>query len=238
MRPAMLSISELHVRYGQVAAVRGIDLQVSERSIVCIVGPNGAGKSSTLQAIAGGVRAAHGAIQLGGVPLVGLSPEDVAQRGLSLVPEGRHVFESLTVEENLFLGGRLRRGRTARRTRASIFELFPILEERLKTPAGRLSGGEQQQLVIARALLTDPQVLLIDEPSLGLSPKMTDLVMRTILRLRGEGLTVLLVEQSIERALTVADVIYVMRGGSIALSGPGSEIRSHPELHSAYFGIS
>jgi branched-chain amino acid transport system ATP-binding protein len=206
-------------------------------SVACIVGPNGAGKSSTLQAIAGGVRVARGVIELDGQRLSGLPPEDIARCGLSLVPEGRHVFATLTVNENLILGSRLKRAQDPRRARADILELFPVLKERLNTPAGQLSGGEQQQLVIARALLTEPKILLIDEPSLGLSPKATELVMETLRRLRDGGLTVLLVEQSLERALAIADTICVMRNGSIELSGTGEEIREHSELHSAYFGF-
>jgi branched-chain amino acid transport system ATP-binding protein len=233
----VLNVSGLQVRYGQVTAVRGIDLRVTTKTVACIVGPNGAGKSSTLQAIAGGVRATHGVIELDGQRLSGLPPEDIARCGLSLVPEGRHVFATLTVNENLLLGGRLKRARDPRRARAHMLELFPVLKERLNTPAGRLSGGEQQQLVIARALLTEPKILLIDEPSLGLSPKATELVMETLRRLRDGGLTVLIVEQSLERALAIADTICVMRNGSIELSGTSEEIREHSELHSAYFGF-
>jgi branched-chain amino acid transport system ATP-binding protein len=225
------------VRYGQVTAVRGINLQVARKSVACIVGPNGAGKSSTLQAIAGDVRATRGVIELDGQRLLGLAPEDIARRGLSLVPEGRHVFATLTVNENLILGGRLRRARDPRRARADVLELFPVLKERLNTPAGQLSGGEQQQLVIARALLTEPKILLIDEPSLGLSPKATETVMETLRRLRDSGLTVLVVEQSLERALAIADTICVMRNGLIELSGTSADLSEHSGFHEAYFGF-
>ena len=233
----VLDICDLRVRYGPVTAVRGVDLHVAKGEICCIVGPNGAGKSSTLLAIAGGIGSVEGAITLDGRSILGLAPEDIAAAGLSLVPEGRNVFASLTVKENLFLGTRVR----ARQRRADgwdgVLDLFPVLRERLHMPAGRLSGGEQQQLVIARALLTEPSLLLLDEPSLGLSPKMIELVMDAMRRLQADGMTVLIVEQSLERALSIADRVHLMRNGQVELSGTSAELRGNPDLQSVYFGI-
>jgi branched-chain amino acid transport system ATP-binding protein len=174
---------------------------------------------------------------LDGRSILGLAPEDIAKAGLSLVPEGRNVFESLTVKENLFLGTRLRSGVAGAGKFDSVFALFPMLRERLHMPAGRLSGGEQQQLVIARALLTEPRLLLVDEPSLGLSPKMIELVMTALRRLQADGMTILIVEQSLERAFSIADRIYLIRNGLVEISGSSKELKSSAELQSAYFGI-
>jgi branched-chain amino acid transport system ATP-binding protein len=174
---------------------------------------------------------------LDGRSILGLAPEDIAEAGLSLVPEGRHVFESLTVRENLFLGTRVRSRERRVGSWDGVLALFPMLRERLDMPAGRLSGGEQQQLVIARALLTEPRVLMIDEPSLGLSPKMTELVMDALRQLQADGMTVLIVEQSVERALALADRIYLIRNGLVELAGTAEELMQNAALHSAYFGV-
>ena len=234
----LLRVSDLHVRYGEITAVRGVSLDVEEREIVCIVGPNGAGKSSTLLAIAGGLQQAEGVVELNGSPLLGRPPETLARLGLSLVPEGRHVFGTLTVEENLRLGTKMRRDRGAiERDVERIYGQFPILKERRRAPAGKLSGGEQQQLVIARALMTGPQIVLLDEPSLGLAPQMVDTVYDILWELREQGVTMLGGEQSVERAFDVADRIYVMRTGQIELSGTSEELEDHEDLHQAYFGF-
>jgi len=234
----LLRVSDLHVRYGEISAVRGVSLDVEEREIVCIVGPNGAGKSSTLLAIAGGLQQAEGVVELNGSPLLGRPPETLARLGISLVPEGRHVFGTLTVEENLRLGTKMRKNRSAiEQDVERIFGQFPILKERRRAPAGKLSGGEQQQLVIARALMTGPQIVLLDEPSLGLAPQMVDTVYDILWELREQGVTMLVVEQSVERAFDVADRIYVMRTGQIELSGTSEELEDHEDLHQAYFGF-
>lgn len=234
----LLRVSDLHVRYGEITAVRGVSLDVEEREIVCIVGPNGAGKSSTLLAIAGGLQQAEGVVELNGSPLLGRPPETLARLGISLVPEGRHVFGTLTVEENLRLGTKMRKDRGAiEQDVERIYGQFPILKERRRAPAGKLSGGEQQQLVIARALMTGPQIVLLDEPSLGLAPQMVDTVYDILWELREQGVTMLVVEQSVERAFDVADRIYVMRTGQIELSGTADELEDHEDLHQAYFGF-
>lgn len=234
----LLRVDDLHVRYGEITAVRGVSLSVEEREIVCVVGPNGAGKSSTLLAIAGGSEHAEGVIELNGRPVLGRSPENLARLGISLVPEGRHVFGTLTVEENLRLGTKMRKDRgSIEHDIERVFEQFPILKARRRAPAGKLSGGEQQQLVIARALMTGPRIVLLDEPSLGLAPQMVDAVYDILWELREQGVTMLIVEQSVERALDVADRIYVMRTGLIELSGTSEELEDHEDLHQAYFGF-
>lgn len=234
----LLRVHNLHVHYGRIAAVRGVSLEVGSGEIVCITGPNGAGKSSTLLAIAGGQKPSSGTIELGGAALNGLSSDQIARLGVSLVPEGRHVFGTLTVEENLQLATMQRSDR--KQIKADIDEVmerFPILRARFRSPAGRLSGGEQQQLVIARALLTRPKIVLLDEPSLGLAPQMVDVVYETLGSLRKAGLTMLVVEQSVSRALDVADRLYVLRTGKVEYSGTGAELADPDKLRQAYFGF-
>jgi branched-chain amino acid transport system ATP-binding protein len=232
----LLSIAGLHVRYGAIVALRGIDLAVRPREIVAVVGPNGAGKSTLLGAIAGIVRPQAGTIRLEGAPLASRI-EDIVRQGVALVPEGRHVFTRLTVGENLKLGATIRRDAEAAREIERYFAIFPILAERRHQLAGQLSGGEQQQLVIARALLSRPKLLLLDEPSLGLAPKVTDDVYALIARIRDEGTTIIVVEQSAPRALAAADRTFVLNGGSFRLSGAGPDLARHPDFEAAYFGF-
>ena len=234
----MLAVSDLEVRYGRLAAVRGIDLEVAAGEIVCMVGPNGAGKSTTLLTIAGELAPHAGAILFEGRPLTALATEKVVRRGVSLVPEGRRIFGRLTVDENLRLATFIRRdARAAAADLERILERFPLLGERLNAPAGRLSGGEQQILAICRALLARPKLMLVDEPALGLAPLMVDTVYETLTGLREEGMTLLLVEQSLERALAVADRLYVLRDGRVRLSGAGAELAAGERLEAAYFGF-
>ena len=228
----MLEIRELKVSYGPVQAVRGVSLSARSGEVTCIVGPNGAGKSSTMLAAAGALRAT-GEVMLNGQPILKLPAHEIARRGLSLVPEGRGVFATLTVRENLGLA--IRTG-SSRSEIDAVCDRFPLLRERLNMYAGHLSGGEQQQLVIARALLTRPKLLLIDEPSLGLSPQMIELVVESILQLRRDGVAVLVVEQSGERALSMGDTIYVMRNELITFQTARADIGSVDDLQSAYFG--
>ncbi|SED85555.1 ABC transporter ATP-binding protein [Rhodobacter sp. 24-YEA-8] len=230
----MLELRDLRVSYGRIEALRGISLTAAAGQVTCLVGPNGAGKSSAMLAVAGALRQVSGSIRFEGEEILGLRADIVARRGLSLVPEGRGVFSTLSVTENLGLG--LRPGQKLDDTIAETVAQFPALETRLATPAGRLSGGEQQQLVIARALLTRPRLLLVDEPSLGLSPKMTALVLGAIRGLKARGVAALVVEQSAERALSIADHICVLRNGRITFSAPRAEILSAESLHQAYFG--
>jgi branched-chain amino acid transport system ATP-binding protein len=216
-----LAVEKLSVRYGAVDAVRGLSLEVKPGEIVGLIGPNGAGKSSTLHAIMGSAPIAGGDIVVGGRSLVGRRPEDVARGGVALVPEGRRIFGELTVEENLRLGlaGRGRRRNGNGLARAN--ELFPVLREFRSRHAGALSGGQQQQLAIGRALAADPDVLLLDEPSLGLAPKIVDVVFGALAQIREAGLAVLLVEQRAQRTVALADRSYVLANGELRLTlGP------------------
>jgi branched-chain amino acid transport system ATP-binding protein len=224
------------VSYGRVPAVRGVSVRVAAGEIVCIVGPNGAGKTTTLETIAGTLSPTAGAIRLGGAAIAGQAPETIARMGVSLVPENRHVFTQLTVEENLRLGSQMRRDRDRIEPDFErILGHFPFLRERLGTPGGKLSGGEQQQLVIARALMTAPKLILLDEPALGLAPLIVATVYDILRTLRGQGITLLVVEQSTHRALENADRIYVMRSGEIVLHGR-SDTLTRDEVEAAYFG--
>jgi branched-chain amino acid transport system ATP-binding protein len=231
-----LAVEELEVRHGAVRAVRGLSLEVDGGEIVGLIGPNGAGKSSTLHAIMGLVRPAAGDIRLHGESVAGRNPEDVARRGIALVPEGRRIFAELSVDENLQLGLAGRRRRNGIETDLErIYELFPIVKEFRKRQAGALSGGQQQQLAIARALVADPEVLLLDEPSLGLSPKMVDVVFEVLEEIRARGLAILLVEQRAQRTVALADRSYVISHGSLRLTlGPESAADTET-LVAAYF---
>jgi branched-chain amino acid transport system ATP-binding protein len=234
----LLAVSGLVVRYGPVAAVRSIDLEIGEDETVAVVGPNGAGKSSLLSAIAGLVRPAAGTIAFAGRPLAWLALEDVVRQGIALVPEGRHIFASLTVLENLLLGATVRSDTPAVRSEIDrLFATFPILGARRKQPAGQLSGGEQQQLAIARALLSRPKLLMLDEPSLGLAPAIVDQVYELLRSIREEGVALLLVEQNAARAFALADRAHVMAGGVFTLAGAPAEIASHASFDAAYFGL-
>jgi branched-chain amino acid transport system ATP-binding protein len=234
----MLSVDDLSVRYGAVEALRGVSIKVGPGELVAVVGPNGAGKSTLLNAIAGRRRAHGGAVSFDGTSLLGLSSERIVRLGLSLVPEGRHIFETLTVGENLKLGMMASRGRA---TAAELGELvdarFPVLHRYLHTPAGRLSGGEQQQLAIARAMACKPDMLLLDEPSLGLAPLIVGHVFELIEQLHAQGVSILLVEQNARRAVSLADRTYVLKSGRIVLEGGADELAgSFEEMTSAYLG--
>jgi len=231
----MLRIEDLHVRYGSVAAVRGIDLTVDEGEVVALVGPNGAGKSTTLNTIAGDVRPSQGRIDFEGDSILGVLPEDLVRRGIALVPEGRRIFGSLTVAENLQLGTTVRNDHArVREDLEGVLELFPILKTYYDTQADRLSGGEQQQLAVGRALLSRPRLLLLDEPSLGLAPLMIELMFEVMARLKHDGATILLVEQAAARAVAFADRSYVLRTGTITLSGAREDLVDKVDLAQAY----
>lgn len=233
----MLEIEGLGAGYGGVPVLRDIVLRVDAGEFVAIVGPNGAGKSTTLMTIAGALKPMQGTIQLKGQSLLGKPPEAIARLGLSFVPEGRHVFSQLSVEENIRLGADMRRDRErVREDFERVLGYFPFLRSRLSTPGGKLSGGEQQQLVIARALMTDPKIILVDEPSLGLGPIIVDKVYEILRSLREAGNTLVIVEQSTHRALENADRIYVLRSGQIVLGGAARAL-DDKELERAYFGF-
>jgi branched-chain amino acid transport system ATP-binding protein len=234
----MLEIRNLKVNYGRIAALQGVSLQVNEGEIIAMIGPNGAGKSTMLSAIVGQVKPAAGEIVFKGRSLVGLAPEEIVGLGVALVPEGRRIFTTLTVEQNLWVGATVRRDRTeVRRDIEEMLERFPILKKRYRGSAGKLSGGEQQQLAFARALISRPSLVLCDEPSLGLSPMMTQAVFSILERLHQEGRTVLLVEQFAAQAVKMADRTYVIRTGKIALEGSKQQMLGSAELKAAYFGV-
>jgi branched-chain amino acid transport system ATP-binding protein len=220
MAEPALAVEGLEVRYGAVPAVRGLSLEVAKGEIVGLIGPNGAGKSTTLHAIMGLVPA-QGAVRLAGVPMLGRSPETIARAGVGLVPEGRRIFADFTVEENLRLGLAARRGDRGRDGLGAAYELFPILREFRRRQAGLLSGGQQQQLAIARALVAEPSVLLLDEPSLGLAPSLVDDVFAALADIRDRGFAVLLVEQRAQRTVALADRTHVLANGELRLTlGP------------------
>ncbi len=233
----MLSVTDLTVRYGAISAVRGVSLAINEGELVALVGVNGAGKTTTLATIAGALKPYQGTIDFQGEPIHGRPPEVITRKGLALVPEGRDILPSLSVEENLRLGAFVRHSRAEyQRDTAEMIELFPILGQRLRQAGGTLSGGEQQQLAIARALMSHPRLLMLDEPSLGLSPVLVDQVFELIGRLRGRGVTILLVEQNVERTLEIADRAYLLRTGRVEVEGTPDHIRSVVDVEGVYLG--
>jgi branched-chain amino acid transport system ATP-binding protein len=235
--PPLLTVEQLRVAYGRTEAVKGIDLAVRQGQVVCLIGANGAGKTTTMRALSGLTRASGGRIGFAGRDITRLAPSQIAATGLLQVPEGRQVFPDLTVAENLALGAYLMRDRreiAKRRDRA--LDRFPRLRERLTQQAGLLSGGEQQMLAMARALMGGPKMLLLDEPSMGLAPLMIDEIFAIIANLRDEGTTILLVEQNARAALAVADEAYVIETGHIVLSGTSTELSRNPAVAKAYLG--
>ncbi len=231
----LLVVDDLHVRYGQITAVRGVSFTVGEGELVGVVGANGAGKTTTVAAITGLVPAASGTIEFDGASLRGEPPERIARRGIALVPEGRRIFASLTVEENLRMGATSRNSRDVQGAVEEEFERFPVLARYAKTTAGNLSGGEQQQLAIARGLMAAPRLLVLDEPSLGLAPQMVELVFDTLEALRAEGRTILLVEQNARQTVDLADRCLVFRQGVVAAELTGGE-GADAALEDAYLG--
>lgn len=235
--PALLEIEALSVSYGPVPAIHRLDLVVPEGAIVGLIGPNGAGKSTTLLSVMGAVRSWRGDIRLRGRSLRGRRIEDIARSGIALVPEGRHVFADLTVAENLSLGLTARRGRTgADADRERIETLFPVVAEHRHRTAGALSGGQQQQLVIARALLASPDLLMLDEPSLGLAPAVVDDLFAALERIRQDGVTVLIVEQRAQITVGMADRTYVLSNGELKGILTPSDADDTERMVAAYFG--
>ena len=239
---SLLSLSNLTIRYGRLTAVRNVALTMAEGEILFITGPNGAGKSSLLRAIAGVTAPAGGRIDFADHDITGRAPEDIARLGLSMVPEGREVFGSLTIEENLMVGTGMHARESGWRARAAealeeIYVTFPILKDRRHSQAGLLSGGQQQMLVIGRALMTNPRLIAIDEPSLGLAPNITDQVYERLIALRASRkLTLLIVEQSSTRAMMVGGRMILMRGGEVVLDGDARTIGQSDAMQAAYFG--
>jgi branched-chain amino acid transport system ATP-binding protein len=234
---SLLALERLEVAYGGIRAVKGIDLAVEAGEMVCLIGANGAGKSTTLRAVTGLVRAAAGRIRYDGRDILSLRPHEIARSGLAMVPEGRGVFAQLTIEENLGMGAYARSERSG--VKADLqhaFELFPRLAERRKQIAGTLSGGEQQMLAIARALMSRPKLLLLDEPSMGLAPLMVEKIFEVIRTIAAEGVTLLLVEQNARLALEVSHRGYVLEGGLVTISGPARSLLDDPRVREAYLG--
>jgi branched-chain amino acid transport system ATP-binding protein len=234
---ALLDVEAIHVFYDKIEALKGISLAVEEKQIVTLVGGNGAGKSTTLRAISGLLHPRQGQISFAGHKLTGLGAHAIAANGLVHVPEGRRIFGRLTVEENLAMGAFTRRGRAEiAADKEEMMVLFPRLRERLKQVAGTLSGGEQQMLAAARALMARPRLLLMDEPSMGLAPMLVEQVFETIRRINEQGVTILLVEQNAPMALGIADYGYVLESGLIVLSGHGRELLNDERVKRAYLG--
>ena len=234
----MLELNDVHARYGSITALRGVSISVSQGELVALLGVNGAGKSTTLATIVGILRPWQGSIRFEGSSILGKSPEQIARLGISLVPEGRDIFPSLTVEENIRLGAYTRSEKSEyRRNLGEVFELFPVLKERIEQPGGTLSGGEQQQLAIARALMSKPRLLMLDEPSLGLAPALVDQIFELIANLHQRGVTILLVEQNVDRSLEIVDRAYLMNTGLIESQGTAEQLRTHADIAGIYMGI-
>ena len=233
----MLRLINVHSYYRKIHALKGISLNVKEKSICCLIGANGAGKSTTLMAISGIQGISRGKIMLQGDMINKLPPEEIVRRGVVQVPEGRRIFPDLTVRENLILGAYLNRDRKKRKALVeSAFTLFPVLKERRGQSGGTLSGGEQQMLAIARALMASPRLLLLDEPSLGLAPLIVEQIMAIIGQIREDGLTVLLVEQNANAALELGDYGYVIETGRVVLEDQSCELLKNPKVKEAYLG--
>ncbi|HOV94133.1 MAG TPA: ABC transporter ATP-binding protein [Spirochaetales bacterium] len=233
----MLEINELSVHYGGIHALQGINIKAEDGKIVTLIGANGAGKSTTLKAIVGLVKTSGGVVSWDGSKLTGVPTKDIVARGVALVPEGRRIFPNLTVEENLILGAYIRKNKQeVQADMERVFELFPRLKERIKQKGGTLSGGEQQMLAVARALMTKPKLLMMDEPSLGLAPMISKMIFEIIQTINKDGTTVLLVEQNAKAALEIADYGYVLETGRIILEGTGKELLNNDGVRKAYLG--
>lgn len=232
----MLQVKGLQIQYGAIGAVHGIDLHVEQGEIVTLIGANGAGKSSTLRAISGLVKPKAGEILFEGKPLAGLRPDQILSLGVAQVPEGRAVLGRMTVMENLLMGAFARKDKEVDADLAKVLERFPRLKERQAQVAGLLSGGEQQMLVMGRALMARPKLLLLDEPSMGLAPLVVAEVLKLVKEINQQGTTVLLVEQNARQALKIAHRAYVLETGRITLEGPAAQIAADPRVASAYLG--
>jgi len=234
----MLMVQDLAVYYGNIAAVKGLSFTVNKGEIVTLIGSNGAGKSTTLRTISGLLRPRAGSIEFEGDTISGRDGHHIVQSGICQSPEGRRIFPKMTVSENLDLGAFLRDDKEAIEVdRERVFELFPRLKERVAQKAGTMSGGEQQMLAVARALMGSPKLLLLDEPSMGLAPVLVDLIFDTIEKIRDQGTTVLLVEQNVYQSLKISHRAYVMETGRVVLSGTGAELLADPHVKKAFLGM-
>ena len=236
--PSLLSVSELTSAYGRIEALHGVDLHVMQREIVALVGGNGAGKTTLLRALSGVQPVSGGSILFEEDDITRLSPHARVRSGIAQVPEGRQIFAPLAIEDNLRLGAYLRKDKTVDDDLARVYDMFPVLKERRRNPAGGLSGGQQQMLAIGRALMSRPKLLLLDEPSMGLAPVLVDQVFEIIVRLREtDDVTVFLVEQNAFAALSIADRAYVIETGEIAMTGAGRELLADDRVREAYLGV-
>jgi branched-chain amino acid transport system ATP-binding protein len=234
----MLSVERLSAGYGDIEVLRGMSLTVGTGEIVALVGANGAGKTTTLRTISGLIRPSAGQVRLDGERIDGLAPHEIVARGVSHVPEGRKIFPSLSVQENLDLGAYLHQAKARRAERLErVLALFPILAERRRQMAGTLSGGEQQMLAIGRSLMGGPRLLMLDEPSLGLAPLVVDRIFEVIQAINAQGIPVLLVEQNVQRSLQIAHRAHVLEQGVVTLSGVGRELMAREEVRKAYLGV-
>jgi branched-chain amino acid transport system ATP-binding protein len=232
----LLEVSGLEVNYGGIRAVKGIDLEVREGELVCLIGANGAGKSSTLRAVCGLLPASAGSVRYGGADIAGVAIHELPRRGLVMVPEGRGIFAQLTVQENLVMGAYTRSDVGVAQDVERQYETFPRLKERRAQVAGTLSGGEQQMLAIGRALMARPKLLLLDEPSMGLAPRLVAKIFEIVREIARQGVTILLVEQNARLALEVAQRGYVMESGNISLAGAAKDLLENPKVREAYLG--
>jgi branched-chain amino acid transport system ATP-binding protein len=232
----LLELHDVHTFYGNIEALKGVSLEVEEGEVVTLIGSNGAGKSTTLRSISGLTPPREGSIRLDGDEIGETPPQDIVRLGVSQAPEGRHVFPRMTVRENLDLGAYLRRDGSVERDLERVFALFPRLKERESQKAGTMSGGEQQMLAIGRALMADPRLLLLDEPSMGIAPVLVERIYETIVEINRQGTTILLVEQNANYALEVSKRGYVLETGSVALADQSSSLRDDPEVQRAYLG--
>jgi branched-chain amino acid transport system ATP-binding protein len=238
MTMSLLELENVHAYYGNIHALKGLSIHVEEAEIVSLIGGNGAGKSTTLKTISGVLHPRHGAVRLDGEDLTKLKPHEIVQKGIVQVPEGRRVFGRLSVTENLEMGAfTINDKHRISSNMEKVFSMFPRLKERRSQLGGTLSGGEQQMLAMGRALMADPKVLLLDEPSMGLAPVLVDSIFDKIQELHHQGTTILLVEQNARAALAVADRGYVMQTGTIVLSGDATELRANELVQKAYLGI-
>ena len=237
MSATVLAVKDLVVHYGAIEALRGISLEVPEKQVVALIGANGAGKTTTLRAISRMVKATAGSVAFAGEEITRIAPHEVVARGLAHAPEGRGIFLNLTVKENLELGAFLRRDKDGiAKDLERSFELFPILRERAGQVSGTLSGGEQQMLAVARALMSKPKLLLLDEPSLGLAPQVVERIFSVLREVNEQGVALLLVEQNAHKALQLAHRAYVLETGNIVMTGTGRELLASPEVRKAYLG--
>jgi branched-chain amino acid transport system ATP-binding protein len=234
---ALLEVTDVHTFYGNIEALKGISITVEEGEVVTLIGSNGAGKSTTLRSISGLTPPREGSIKFEGTEIGEVPPQEIVERGISLSPEGRHVFARMTVRENLDLGAYLRKDRDGiENDRERVYALFPRLKERERQKGGTMSGGEQQMLAIGRALMANPRLLLLDEPSMGIAPILVERIYETIAEINRQGTTILLVEQNANYALEVSRRGYVLETGSIALEDESSSLRSNPDVQKAYLG--